>query len=275
VPASLAAAGITAPDQRVFISYRQQDGQEHADDLFEALTSRGFDVFLDRARIGIGASIPDRIREEIAHKSMLLVLETPLVSGSSWVTQEVAIAVANRVGLLAVHFPSGHRIPSISERRRHKLRSGDFDPSGTRLVSSAIHDICDRLSSAHDRWLVRRRFQMQQAFSKMLLHRGLTNHRLNHNGCLEVVPLWSQSAVCSVRLTPRVADLIDFRETNPTPPLPPRRTRAVIAPGSLIAGHRQVDMRWLADATSTTLFDESDMPRVATILADTTASELT
>jgi hypothetical protein len=206
---------------------------------------------------------------------MLVVLETPLVGSSSWVTQEVAIAAANRVGLLAVHFPGGHRIPSISDRRRHGLKGHDLDSSGARLMSSAILEICERLSSAHDVWLVRRRFQMQQAFSKMLLHRGLTNHRLNHDGYLEVVPNWSQPAVCSVRVTPRVADLIDFRETNPTPPLPLRRTRAVIAPGSLIAGHRQIDMRWLADATSTTLFDESDMPRVATILAEPTASELT
>ena len=274
VAPSLAAAGVTAPDQRVFISYRQQDGQAHADDLFTALTSRGFDVFLDRVRIGAGASIPDRIREEIAHKSLLMVLETPLVGGSSWVTQEVAIAVANRVGLLAINFPSGHRVPSISERRRHRLAGPDFDHSGTKLTSSSINDVCERLSSVHDRWLVRRRFQMLQAVSNMLLARGLTNHRLNPNGCVEVVPSWSQSAVCSVRIAPRVADLVDFRETNPTPPLPVRRTRAVIAPGSLIAGNRQIDMRWLSEATSTTLFDESDMPRVATVLADPAASEL-
>jgi hypothetical protein len=274
VTPSLAAAGTTAPDQRVFISYRQQDGQEHADDLFEALTSRGFDVFLDRVRIGAGASIPDRIREEIAHKSILMVLETPLVSGSSWVAQEVAIAAANRVGLLAINFPDGHRFPSISGRRRHCLVGADLVASGTRLTSSAIHDVCERLSSVHDRWLVRRRFQMQQAFSNILLHRGLTNHRLNYNGCLEVVPTWSQSTICSVRVTPRLAELVDFRETNPAPPLPLRRTRAVIAPGSLIAGHRLIDMRWLADATRTTLFDESDMAGVATILADPTRSEL-
>jgi hypothetical protein len=48
VPFLLGAAELIYKDYRIFISYRQEDGQTHADDLFSALSYAGFDVFLDR-----------------------------------------------------------------------------------------------------------------------------------------------------------------------------------------------------------------------------------
>jgi hypothetical protein len=99
VPSVCVSAGIVPEDYRVFISYRREDGQVHADKLFDALTQRGFDVFLDRVRIAPGANILDRIRRDLADKSFLLVLETPQLNRSSWVTQEIAFAAAHRLGI--------------------------------------------------------------------------------------------------------------------------------------------------------------------------------
>ena len=271
IPAILNAAGLTLRDYRVFISYYQADGRDHADDLQGALAARGFDVFLDRTNIAVGQDISDRIREEIAHKSVLMVLETPLVTNSRWVPKEVGTAIANRVGLLAVRFPRGGRT-QLSDRRRETLGRSDLDRDG-RLTPDALNKVCQRVSGLHDYWLIRRRYQMQRAMSRMLLDQGLVNHRLTPDGWLDVVPAWLPSTVCSIRTTPRVAELADFRDLDDAV-APPRWHRAVVAPGTGVAGSRQADMRWLSNRTETTLFDEADMRHVATVLADPTLSEL-
>jgi hypothetical protein len=174
VPEVLGAADLISRDYRVFISYFQKDGDKHADDLFGALALAGFDVFLDQVRIGVGAHIPDRIREELAHKALVLVLETPLVGQSGWVAQEVAIAAKSRLGILAIHFPNATKIGSLSDRRRHFLTASDFDSHTGRLGAQAIDDVRRRVAELHSFWLVRRRYQIQRALSNALLHRGVT-----------------------------------------------------------------------------------------------------
>ena len=273
VPAVLAAADLFSNDYRVFISYRQEDGQQHADDLFSALTYNGFDVFLDRVRIGAGASIPDRIREELAHKSVLMVLETPLVGNSAWVGKELAIAASSRLGVLAVHFPFGNRLPSVSDRRRHRVMPSDLDSNG-KLTSSAVSNICSRVADLHSLWLIRRRYQLQRSLSNTLLFRGIVNQQLNQNGNLNVVAKWNQAAVCSIRVAPRPADLDDFRELDSSLALPNCWHRAVIAPGCLIAGERQARMRWLSGQIKASLFDESEIRQVADVLVDSQATQL-
>ena len=274
VPGVLGAADLISRDYRVFISYRQEDGQNHADDLFAALAYAGFDVFLDRVRIDAGAHIPDRIREELVHKAIVLVLETPLVGKSAWVAQEVAIAASSRLGILAVQFPGGTRIASLSSRRRYVLKPIDYDRSIDRLTKVGIEEIYRRVADLHRFWLVRRRYQIQRALSNTLLHRGLTNHRITANSCLDVVPSWNPRTTCSIRTSPRMADLEDFRDLDYSTALPDRWHRAVLAPGTLAAGERQVNMRWLSDRLKAGLFDETDIKRVSDLLADTTTTEL-
>ena len=274
VPLVLGAADLVSRDYRVFISYRQEDGQWHADDLFGALAYAGFDVFLDRVRIGAGGHIPDRIREELAHKAVVLVLETPLVGKSDWVAREVAIAAKSRLGILAVHFPNGTTVSSLSDRRRHFLNPSDFDSNTERLSTQAIDHICRRVTDLHTFWLVRRRYQIQRALSNALLHRGLTNQVLGRSGCLDVVARWRTPTVCSIKTCARMAELEDFRELDSTSALPGRWHRAVVAPGTLSPGDRQANMQWLSDKLMAGLFDESEISRLSGLLNDPAASEL-
>jgi len=275
VPPVLGAAEMVSRDYRVFISYRREDGQQHADDLFGALAYGGFDVFLDRVRIDPGAQIPDRIREELAHKSIVLVLETPLVYRSSWVDQEVAIAASSRLGILAVHFPGGARIASLSNRRRFVLNpKADYDGATDRLTKAGIDEIHRRVLELHTFWLIRRRYQVQRALSNTLLQIGLTNQRMTASGILDVVPSWNPKTVCSIRTSPRMADLEDFRDLDGATAVPDRWQLAVLAPGTFAGGERQINMRWLSEKLKAGLFDESEMKRISNLLARPTATEL-
>ncbi len=153
VASVLRAAGITAEDYRIFISYRIEDGASYADQLFSEFESRGFSVFLDRVRIKPGASIAKEIDEALIYHSVLLVLETPLLARSSWVTREVAAAAANRLAIAALNFPSGVAVASIGNRRRFPLdQRRDF--KGNRLTETAVATIVDHVIEIHNRWLV-------------------------------------------------------------------------------------------------------------------------
>ena len=274
VPSILGAAGLISRDYRVFISYFHEDGLQHADDIFGALAYRGFDVFLDRVRIEAGAFIPDRIKEELAHKAIAIVLETPLVRNSTWVAQEVAIAASNRLGILAVQFPGGAQTASLSSRRRYVLRPTDYDHTTDRLTKDGIEEIYRRITDLHSFWLVRKRYQMQRALSNTLLHRGLTNHRITANSCLDVVPSWHAKAVCSIKTSPRPAELEDFRDLDNSTALPDSWHRAVLAPSILAAGEREANMRWLSEKLKAAIFDEGETKRLADLLTHPTTTEL-
>jgi hypothetical protein len=273
VPAVLGAANLIPNDFRVFISYRREDGDQYADDLFAELSSRGFDVFLDRVNIRAGASFPERIREEIAHKSVLLVLETPRVDQSVWVAREVAIAAANRLAILAIHFPNGTKIASLSSRRRFSLEPTDINTPGY-LTKDARERICRHIEDLHSRWLLRRSYQMQRTLSNALLDRELTNQRFTPFGRLDVVPAWSPKTVCSIRITPQFAGLEDFRTLDMSPPPPCVWQKAIITPGALIPGERQASMGWLSNRLDIPRLDESEIPYISHELADPTLSRL-
>jgi hypothetical protein len=101
-----------------------------------------------------------------------------------------------------------------------------------------------------------------------------TNHRLTPEGWLDAVPNWKTRTVCSIRTTPRLAELADFRELDGAIAPAGSWQRAVVAPGSLVPGQQQAEMRWLAALTQTSLFDESEIRRLASIVGDQNGSAL-
>src|SRR5208283_5954692 len=121
-----------------------------------------------------------------------------------------------------------------------------------------IEEIYRRVADLHSFWLVRRRYQIQRALSNTLLHRGLTNHRITANSCLDVVPSWHTKTVCSIKTSPRPAELEDFRDLDNFAALPDSWRRAVLAPSILAAGERQNNMRWLSEKLRAAIFDEGE-----------------
>jgi hypothetical protein len=190
------------------------------------------------------------------------------------VAQEVAIATKGRLGRLAVLFPGAVPIATLSNRRRFVLDPPHFDRATNRLTEEGTKEITRRIMNLHAVWLTRRRYFMQRALSTFLLNRGLTNHRLTDDGTLDVVAAWNPKTVCSVRTNPRMAELEDFRDLDGSTAAAATWQRAVLAPGALAAGGRTMNMRWLSERTKTGLFDESEMGRMADLLANPTVKEL-
>jgi hypothetical protein len=72
----LARAGITSLDRRVFISYRRQDTEAMAVQLFQRLSQRNYSVFLDTVSIQPGVDFQQQLFEHLADKTMVVMLES-------------------------------------------------------------------------------------------------------------------------------------------------------------------------------------------------------
>jgi hypothetical protein len=260
-PLALQAAGITATDFRTFISYRRSDGQPVADQLFDELNRRNFDVFLDRFRMDPGAHVQERIVEELAHKSMVVLVETPDLPQSPWVALEIAYARAYRLGLLAVNLDRAPATPGIRERRRIRVKS--VAPNGE-LFPQDLDRVCRRVEIVHGAAMVRRRNYLRQALRDALLNEGANRQAMSTDGFLEAYPKGATSNnPYRVWLTPRPADLVDVQTARAKG----GRQPAVVSPGARSAGMRPAAMRWVAGVAAVRHMDESDIPSLASSIA--------
>ncbi|HEY0150553.1 MAG TPA: toll/interleukin-1 receptor domain-containing protein, partial [Longimicrobium sp.] len=90
IPTVLSTAAVTSDDFRIFISYKRLDSLPLAHQLFGALTEAGFDVFMDRFSIEPAVNFQVRLTQEMADKSMLVLLESAQLAQSPWTQLEIA-----------------------------------------------------------------------------------------------------------------------------------------------------------------------------------------
>lgn len=91
----------------VFISYRKDSGSSFARSLEQALTSRGYDVFLDVDTIDAGRWA-DQIRDEVRSRAHFLLLLTQnalerCASPDDWVRREYELARTTNRNIVPVH----------------------------------------------------------------------------------------------------------------------------------------------------------------------------
>src|SRR4051794_5182848 len=63
IPSILALSGLTSDNPRIFISYRQNEANALAVQIFHALAEKNFDVFLDHFRISPGVNFQVRLTQ--------------------------------------------------------------------------------------------------------------------------------------------------------------------------------------------------------------------
>ncbi|MEI6947334.1 toll/interleukin-1 receptor domain-containing protein [Paraflavisolibacter sp. H34] len=117
IPQILHAAGIVDKGFRLFISYRHDDAQYIAGQLFHKLSERMFDVFLDRFSSRPGDDFVSLVREELYDKACVLVLETEHIGKSKYCYQEVGTATTYHLGLMAIDLPGSKTTFPLAKRR--------------------------------------------------------------------------------------------------------------------------------------------------------------
>ena len=267
VPAILAAVGLTAEEHRIFISYRRQDTQDLAEQLFDALVHEGFDVFLDRFRVPPALDFQRRLTQELADKSMVLVLESSSFANSEWTRYEIEFAAKHRLGLFALQVPGGMDMAGIDDASRDRLDASHFQSTNPFLLNQpSLEQTIARIKIEHGRKMVWRRRMLQQSMAQALSNEGLPRQRPGAAGTLHVEVPGSVAGTVkeyTICLTPRPPDLRDFHDTY-------REAHAGVLSRGLIVGpigsqelarHQRVD--WLGSVSGVACFDESEMADVA------------
>ncbi len=251
--AVLQRAGLTPEENRIFISYVRKDATPVADQLFEALTKEGFDVFLDRYSVPIGVQFQQRLSQDLCDKAMVVLLNSKNLTQSRWVEEEIAIIKSYRLGLLELRFPAGKERRDIDSDYTRLLIPNDFDPGGSsypddgteKLSESKLAYIVSEIKKVHGRALHRRRYELIDNFAAALVSVGKTATALP-DGTFLLGPSGA-GVETVVGLTVRPPELGDFCALHQRGNVSTGRTGWLISPSPLFLAQRQAQIAWLAN----------------------------
>lgn len=259
VPAILAAAELASEERRLFISYRRREARGLAEQLFDALGREGYRVFLDSFSIPPGVDFHAQLHQELADKTLLLVLESRHLSKSEWVEHEVSFARAHRMGLLALHLPLGSTRPEIDDTLRFRAKLGMFWGVGRdkTLRRAPLAEVMGWISTQHERFVARRRYQLRQSMQKALLLRGI-HSTLDPSGLLQAA---RHGADYRIWLTPHIPEPQDFHHTSKA--LQSSEKGVVIGPGATWNLRHAELLDWVERMSHIRCFDEGRIRDVA------------
>ena len=258
--AVLAAAGLVPEESRIFISYRRQDTQELADQLFDELSHHNFDVFLDRFRVLPGLDFQARLTEALQDKSVVLVLESANILQSKWTVFEIDFARMRRLGLLGLQVPGGSRVTQIATSAREILAPSDFMKSAgsLQLTKTSLQRVIQRIKTEHDRALLWRRQQLRDAIRDALILEGSAPATLSAQGLL-----CAQGSGRTYSIWPalRAPTLPDFHRADVD--RDPGTAAVVVGPAAYVTSSRQAQTDWLSQVSKIPYFDEGQVLNLA------------
>ncbi|NOX29125.1 MAG: toll/interleukin-1 receptor domain-containing protein [Actinobacteria bacterium] len=261
------ASGIAPTENRVFISYKTEDGGSLADSLFDALAHAGFDVFLDRFRLNPGVDFEVRLFEELADKAMVVVVESPLIATSPWVGMEVAFSKKHLLGLVALHAPDAGRAPVPSHQR---MTLGDDEVQGSfaqgdlKLTAKGTVHIVDHLRRVHAAAINRRELQLRLSTLWSLLWSGVAPADIALS--MDGFDVTSASRSYAISLSPRPAQLEHFYRTERRI-AGSGRDPAVVSPVAGLGAGRRSQLVWLAEKAGVSHFDVTGLGELANLIA--------
>ncbi len=98
--------------RKIFISYRRSESTSVAIQLYEALESYNYNVFLDTHSIGKGEPFQDDLWHRMTDCDVIVLLNTPDFLESFWCKEEFAEASTKQIGIVQLVWPN-HSIKKI------------------------------------------------------------------------------------------------------------------------------------------------------------------
>lgn len=145
--AMLECVGLLPKQRRVFLSYRRDEATQVALQLFETLSAKLFDVFLDTHKIGVAEEFQAMLWHNLCDSDVLVMLDTKEYFGSRWTSAEFGRALAKGVSVLRIGWP-GIKASRTTETAKHiELTPEQIDPDTGKLVDEVLDSICSTLES--------------------------------------------------------------------------------------------------------------------------------
>ena len=139
VTAALQCLGLLPAQRRVFVSYRREESADVALQLYEALSARHFDVFLDTHSVSVAADFQAALWHRLCDSDVLVMLDTPGYFNSRWTTVEWGRAIAKHISMLQLVWPGHTPARESNLATSKKLVDADFD--GSRLTPGVVADV--------------------------------------------------------------------------------------------------------------------------------------
>lgn len=139
VTAALQCLGLLPAQRRVFVSYRREESADAALQLYEALSARHFDVFLDTHSVSVAAEFQAALWHRLCDSDVLIMLDTPGYFTSRWTTAEWGRAIAKHISMLQLVWPGHTPVRESHLATSKKLMETDFN--GTRLTSAVVAEV--------------------------------------------------------------------------------------------------------------------------------------
>lgn len=137
--ASLEVLGLLPRQRRVFISYRRTESREVALQLFESLSARHFEVFLDTHSVDYGEDFQEALWHRLSDCDALVMLDTPGYFDGQWTRKEFGKALAKDLIPVRLAWPGVARHPSSLSGLSMEFTPADFDAAGTRLIDETLN----------------------------------------------------------------------------------------------------------------------------------------
>lgn len=139
VTAALQCLGLLPAQRRVFVSYRRDESAEVALQLYETLSARHFDVFLDTHSVSVAADFQAALWHRLCDSDVLVMLDTPGYFTSRWTTAEWGRAIAKHISMLQLVWPGHTPVRESHLATAKKLTNADFN--GSRLTAGVVSDV--------------------------------------------------------------------------------------------------------------------------------------
>lgn len=143
----LECVGLLPRQRRVFVSYRRSEAKGAAVQLFNELSARQFDVFLDTHGVPPAQDFQATLWNRLCESEVLIMLDTETYFDSRWTEEEFGRAMAKNLSILRIGWPGVSASKRIGTAKRIDLVGDDLHPTNQTLNDGVIDRICCELES--------------------------------------------------------------------------------------------------------------------------------
>lgn len=143
--AMLECVGLLPRQRRVFVSYRRDEAKEAALQLFNHLSGKIFDVFLDTHGILPAEDFQGVLWHKLCDSDVLIMLDTPTYFDSRWTSAEFGRALSKGISILRVEWPGVLASRRTATTSRLSLDVAEVDISTGRLTEDALGRIAEQV----------------------------------------------------------------------------------------------------------------------------------
>jgi hypothetical protein len=158
--ALLECAGLLPHQRRVFVSYRREEAKAAALQLFDALSARHYDVFLDTRGVPPGEAFQSVLWHRLCESDVLIMLDTAGYFASRWTSAEFGRALAKGISVLRIGWPGVSRSARTATASGIELLDSEVGATDGLIAPEAIERICVQLEVVRSESVAVRRLNL-------------------------------------------------------------------------------------------------------------------